>query len=140
MYLKTFKRWLHFLGEQKNSHVFHFCACFHAWVADHVITFYDRVFALPRCQVPASQAFSFSINSFLTTEVTRNAQASRNSRQVIEPTLVEPKFFSSVTLSFPVPSSVPNSRVVSTQLIKFAFLVSPYILNQSSAEMALRFR
>ena len=47
MYLKTFKRWLHFLGEQKNSSVFHFCACFHAWVADHVITLYDRVFALP---------------------------------------------------------------------------------------------
>lgn len=47
------------------------CACFHAWVADHVITFYDRVFALPRCQVPAYQAFS--VNSFLTTEVTRNA-------------------------------------------------------------------
>lgn len=73
MYLKTTKRRLHFLGEQKNSSVFHFCACFHAWVADHVITFYDRVsrFALPRFQVPASQAFS--VNSFLTTEVTRNA-------------------------------------------------------------------
>ena len=46
IYLKTSKRWLHFLGKQKNSSVFHFCACFHAWVADHVITFYDRVFAL----------------------------------------------------------------------------------------------
>ena len=35
-----------FFGKAKNSSVFHFCACFHAWVADHVITFYDRVFAL----------------------------------------------------------------------------------------------
>ena len=40
MYLKSPKRWLHFLGEQENSSVFHFCACFHAWVTDHVNTFY----------------------------------------------------------------------------------------------------
>lgn len=34
-----------FWESKKNSSVFYFCACFHAWVADHVITFYDRAFA-----------------------------------------------------------------------------------------------
>ena len=43
-------RLLQFLRAKKFSVLFHFCACFRAWVGDHVIAFYDRVsrFALPR--------------------------------------------------------------------------------------------